>query len=110
MILRYTAQKSDENKKISSLLRSQFSISSRLLTKLKMNEKIVVNGIPVFSNYIIKENDQILVKIDFEEEDYIEAQNIQLDILFEDNYILAVNKPSRNSRSSFCISFKQYFG
>ena len=34
-----------------------------------MNEKILVNGIPVFSSYIVHLEDKIKVYIDFEEED-----------------------------------------
>lgn len=94
MIITYTVQKHEENQKISQLLRNKFDISSRLLTKLKMNEKILVNDIPVFSSHIIHENDIITVKIDFEEKDFIEAENIDLDILFEDEYLLAINKPA----------------
>lgn len=34
------------------------------------------------------------MKIDFEEQDYISAENIPLDVLYEDEYLLAVNKPA----------------
>ena len=94
MILTYTVLEAEEGQKISAILRNKLNISSRLLTKLKMNEKILVNDVPVFSSHIVKNGDLITVKIDFEEEDYIEAENIPLDILYEDEYLLAVNKPA----------------
>ena len=94
MILTYTVLEAEEGQKISNILRNKLNISSRLLTKLKMNEKILVNDTPVFSSHIVKSGDFITVKIDFEEEDYIVAENIPLDILYEDKFLLAVNKPA----------------
>ena len=94
MILTYTVLEAEEGQKISNILRNKLNISSRLLTKLKMNKKILVNDVPVFSSHIVKSGDFINVKIDFEEEDYIEAEDIALEILYEDEYLLAVNKPA----------------
>lgn len=94
MVLTYTVSVAEEGQKISNILRNKLNISSRLLTKLKMNKKILVNDVPVFSSHIVKNGDFITVKIDFEEEDYISAENIPLDILYEDEYLLAVNKPA----------------
>ena len=94
MILTYTVLEAEEGQKVSNILRNKLNISSRLLTKLKMNEKILINDIPVFSSHIVNSGDFITVKIDFEEEDYIEAENIPLDILYEDEYLLAINKPA----------------
>lgn len=92
--LRYVVQKEDCNKKVGNLLRDKFNISSRLLNKLKMNGKILVNRTSVFSSYILHQNDEIQVNIDFEETDNILPEDINLDILYEDEYILAVNKPA----------------
>lgn len=91
--LKYTVLKEDENKKVGNLVRDKLNISSRLLTKLKMNGKILVNRTGVFSSYIVHENDEIIVNIDFEEEDNIASQAMNLDILYEDDYLLAINKP-----------------
>ena len=41
MILRYNVLPNEEGEKISNILKSKLNISSRLLTKLKMNEKIL---------------------------------------------------------------------
>ncbi|MBQ8299182.1 MAG: RluA family pseudouridine synthase [Clostridia bacterium] len=94
MLLTHTVEMHEANQKISQLLKNKFNISSRLLTKLKMNQKIIVNGQAVFSSYILHEKDQICVKIDFQEEDFIAAENIKLNILYEDEYLLAVSKPA----------------
>ena len=91
--LTYTVLKEDENKKVGNLLRDKFNISSRLLNKLKMNGKICVNRTSVFSSYIVHQNDEITVNIDFDEEDNIVPEAMNLDILYEDDYLLAINKP-----------------
>lgn len=93
IILTYIVLKEDEGKKVGSLLRDKFNISSRLLNKLKMNGKILVNRTSVFSGYIVHPNDEIIVNIDFEETDNISLEAMNLDILYEDEYLLAINKP-----------------
>ncbi len=92
--LHYTVNQNDENKKIGSILREKLFVSARLLNKLKMNGKILVNGLPVFSSYILKLKDEIIVNIDFEEECDIESENMNLDILYEDDCLIAINKPA----------------
>ena len=92
--LKYIVSNKENNMKISKVLINKLKISNRLLIRLKMNQKILVNNIPVFSNYIVHENDLIIVKIDFDEEDFIVAEKINLEILYEDDYLLAVNKPA----------------
>lgn len=92
--LKHLVNKEDNKTTVTHILKDRLNISSRLLIKLKMNEKILVNGIPVFSNYVVSTGDNILVKIDFEETDYITPEEMNLNILYEDEYILAVNKPA----------------
>ena len=50
-----------------------------------MNGKILVNRTSVFSSYIVHLNDEIEVNIDFEEEDNILPQQMDLEILYEDD-------------------------
>lgn len=85
--------KEDNKTTVTHILKDRLNISARLLIKLKMNNKILVNDIPVFSNYIVSTGDNILVKIDFEEADYITPEKMNLNILYEDEYILAIDKP-----------------
>ena len=92
--LNYIVTTEENNWKVSKILLQRLMISSRLLNKLKMNEKILVNQIPVFSNYLVHTGDYVKVKIDFIEEDFIHPENIELAILYEDDYFLAVSKPS----------------
>lgn len=92
--LKYIVKKDEGNMRVGNILLNRLKVSHRLLNKLKMNEKVLVNNKPVFSNYIVQENDIITAKIDFEEQDFIVPEQINLNILYEDDYLIAVNKPA----------------
>ena len=80
---------------LKSILKGELSISTRLITKLKNNQNIFVNGVPVFINTTLYKGD--IVEVDLEvnnETDYIAPESMTLDVLYEDDAILAVNKPS----------------
>lgn len=82
----------DEETSLKSIIRNNLKISNRLLIKLKASNNIFVNGKAVPINYKIHKNDLIEVQIEFVEEDDILPQKMNLDILYEDEYILAINK------------------
>ena len=88
--LTYTVTQEDLNLK--SILRDKLKISNRLLIKLKLNHMIFVNDISVSINHELKENDIVETRIDFIEEDDIISEKMDLDILYEDEYLLAINK------------------
>ena len=58
------------------------------------NGKILVNGVKVKSSYLVKENDLISMDCDDDGSTDILPEDIPLDIVYEDNYLLVVNKPS----------------
>lgn len=56
---------------------------------------IFVNGTPVKSNYKVKPNDQITVKFEYPPHEYLlVAEDIPIDIVYEDDDVLVVNKPA----------------
>ena len=57
------------------------------------NGDVTVNGNIVKANYKLKINDEILVNIPEAEELNVEAEDIPLDIIYEDDELLVVNKP-----------------
>lgn len=84
----------EENVRIDQYLSEQLELSRSKIQKLIKNEQVVVNGKPVKANYLLKLQDTIVVDGTFEEEIVIKAQNIPLDILYEDDYLLVLNKKS----------------
>lgn len=89
---------------IKEVLRSEFEISNKLLTKLKKNKKIFLNNIPCYVSEKVNINDKISIELDFNEEsDNIIPIKMNLDIIFEDDSVIIINKsagvpihPSRN--------------
>lgn len=79
---------------IKQILKENFNISDRLLKRLKASNKIFLNNNIVnlnFSNLTI--GDIVSVDLNFDEE-YENIVPIQMDlnIIFEDNYLLIINK------------------
>ena len=68
-------------------------LSRSFFQKLIKENNISVNDKLEKSNYKVKEKDIICVTFPDVEETTIEAENIPLDILYEDNDLLIVNKP-----------------
>ncbi len=68
-------------------------VSRSFIQKNIKENRVYVNDIPVKSNYRLKSGDIIKGFIPDNIEPTIEPQNIPLDILYEDNDIIVVNKP-----------------
>lgn len=94
MNLKYTV-KDTKYLNIKDVLKSYFGISDRLLIKLKKNQQIFLNGIPEYITKPVNINDVIEIDLDFEENfENIVPVNISLNIIFEDDSFLIVNKPA----------------
>lgn len=85
----------EENKqmRIDKYLMNTQDISRSKIQKMIDNGYILVNDRNVKTSYIVKENDVITI-MNYEEDADILPQNIPLDIVYEDEYLLVVNKPS----------------
>ena len=95
MNLKYCIQPNDNYFNIKELLKVKFQISDRLLIKLKKNKKILLNGSPTFVDYNLKPFDIVEIIIDFEEEsENIVSLKMDLDIIYEDECYLVINKPA----------------
>lgn len=68
-------------------------LSRSYIQKLIDKGNILVAGVPVKSNYKVRQADEILVRIPDAEIPDIKAEDIPLAILYEDEDILIVNKP-----------------
>ena len=68
-------------------------ISRSYLQKIIKENTVLVNNTPVKSNYRLKSGDIIKGAIPESVEPQIEPQNIPLDILYEDEDVIVINKP-----------------
>lgn len=80
-----------DNKKLDKFLKDNIStLSNNLFYKTLRKKDIKINGKRVSENVTVFENDEILVYIP----DYLLENKLTLDIIYEDNNILLINKPS----------------
>ncbi len=86
--------KSNENKRIDAYIAENSSEYSRsMIQKLLEKEKILINGNHCKASYKVKAGDKIEIEdIEVNEID-LKAQDIPLEILYEDSDIIIVNKP-----------------
>ncbi len=90
MELRHIA---DREGKLLSFLRRELQLSSGLCKRLKYEHAFCVNGTAVYTNHIVRPGDVITVRLDEQMPDYL-AQAGPLSILYEDEALLAVDKPA----------------
>ena len=69
------------------------SLSRSYIQKLIREEAVTVNGRPVKGSYRVKTDDEVAFCLPKAAEPSIEAEDIPLDILYEDRDIIVVNKP-----------------
>lgn len=94
MVLEYIV-KDNKYQNINQILKQEFNISARLLHKLIIQKHVFLNGLSVDTRKSVTVEDTITVDLDFEEEsENIIATQIPLDIVFEDDAFLVLNKPA----------------
>ena len=69
------------------------SLSRSMIQKLLEENKIIVNGNIVKASYKVQVGDRIQIEIEPPKEVKLEAQDIPIDIIYEDDDIIVVNKP-----------------
>ena len=90
MELKHTATREG---RLSSFLQGEMKLSSSLMNKLKWGDAIRVNALPQRTNYPVIPGDVITVRLDEETPEY-PAEDGPLTVLYEDDHILAVDKPA----------------
>ena len=80
--------------RIDKYLSNNTELSRTLISKMIDNGYILVNGKKTKNNYKVKENDLISIDDSFKEDIDIEPEEMKLDIVYEDNDIMIINKPS----------------
>ena len=79
-------------RKIREFLKEELNLSSRFIKSAAIEKRIKVNGIAVKMNYVLDGNEEVEVNLSKEESQNIEPENIPLDVVYEDEDILVLNK------------------
>lgn len=87
---------SDINRRLDMVLSEKLSTSRSQIKKAIEKEQILVNKKNVKASYILQIGDNVEISQDFfeEEENAVKEKNIPLDIVYEDEYLAVINKPS----------------
>lgn len=97
-LLKYTAASSDEGKTVETVWRRKFSISSTLFKDLKSGGKIKKNGEICRSVDIVSKSDILTADVsENAASESIVPVDIPLDIIYEDDFLMVINKPRNMS-------------
>ena len=80
--------------RVDKYLIDELEFSRSKIKRMIDSGNILVNGKKVKASYVLKINDEIYCNEDYSEEVEIKSQDIPLDIVYEDEYLLVVNKES----------------
>ncbi len=94
MKLTYIVADAEDAKTVKYILKSKLSLSERLVRKLKYAGQVLRNSLPVHINAPVCIGDRIEAIIEFDDiNEEITPEKMDLDILYEDDSIIALNKP-----------------
>lgn len=85
-----------DNKSIREYLSQYLLIPKHLIFKLRTEKRVLVNKKYLPMNFSIKSNDEISLtffEYDFSEQIILPNSDVKIDILYEDNDLIVVNKP-----------------
>ena len=92
--LKFTVEAGHDNMQAKRYLKQVHGLSMRLITRLKNTpDGILMDGKLLRAVDFVKAGAVITVNLPGEQSEYIEPLEGKLDILYEDSFILAVNKP-----------------
>lgn len=91
----FITDENDENTRLDNYLSSLFdNISRAKIQKIIKDGNVLVNDAAKKSSYKLKSGEKINIEIEDAKEDIIHPQDIELNIVYEDDNMLVVNKPS----------------
>ncbi len=95
MYLNYIVKEQEENTRLNIFLREK-GVSLAHIKRMKfVKNGILVNNIKRNTDYILKENEEvkILLSVEDEKETTVIPEDINIEIMYEDEYCIVINKP-----------------
>lgn len=94
MELKYVVDNLSKYTNVRQVLKNEFNMSNRLITKLKQNKSIYLNDEGTYLDKLLSIGNVVKCKIDFNESsENIIPVKMDLKIIYEDDYLLVVDKP-----------------
>lgn len=92
-IVRYKVTEAGNDVKIRDYMKDELNLSGRFIRNSAMGQRLMVNGKQVRLSYKLSEGDEIQVKVTKEENQDIQGENLNIQVVYEDDDLLIVNKP-----------------
>lgn len=89
----FVVKKEEENNRIDSYLAKKKDLSRVTIQRLMEEKKILVKGKKTKPSYKVQENDEITIEEEKPKEIELKAQDIPIEIIYEDADMIVVNKP-----------------
>lgn len=89
----FLVKKEEENNRIDSYLAKKKELSRVAIQRLIEEEKVLVKGKKTKPSYKVQENDEITMEEEKPKEVALKAQEIPIEIIYEDDDMIVVNKP-----------------
>ena len=90
--IKSSVSKEYEGKKIREYLKEELGLSTRLIRSASIDKRIFVDNKAVRMNFVLNGNETVLIKLDKEETQNIEPEKIDIEVAYEDEDILIINK------------------
>ncbi len=103
-VLEYTVTEKHAGKSVEQVLKKKFNVSSSLITYLKLNARLFINGKVCRSVDVVSRGDILTADVSENNNGFgnILPWEKEIDVIFEDDYLLIVNKPG-NMASHPCL-------
>lgn len=76
------------------VLAVQLGVSRTLIRRLKANDGLYLNGRPAHTHQAVRAGDELCLRFQNAESEKVDPEPVPLDILYEDDDVLVLNKPS----------------
>ncbi len=90
----YTVTEQEASLSVRDFLKTHH-ISARQVQKLTRSKGILLNGRPAFLKATLHAGDIVKIKQAAPQESNIQAENLPIEVLYEDDYLIVLNKPPR---------------
>ena len=87
-VIKKEVPKDFEGRKIREFLKEDLGLSSRLIRGASIDKRIFVDNKAVKMNYVLRGNEQVLIKLDKEESQNIAPEKMDIEVVYEDEEII----------------------
>lgn len=94
VIMKYKIIDEEDKVRIDKYLIDKLSLSRSKTQEMIKENLVLVNDKNVKKNYVLRLNDEITIVGELNIQTDVRKENIKLDIVYEDDYLMVINKPS----------------